>query len=127
MKNTTKLYGLVLSGGKSTRMGSDKGLLTYHGIPQRDYAYSLLNELCDSTFLSIRSEQEAEIKKEYKVIIDQDKYRGPLNGILSAHEAHPEAAWLVLACDLPLITKSSLQRLIQERDPKKAATAFATS
>ena len=52
-----KLYGLVLSGGRSTRMGKDKGLINYHGIPQRDYIYNLLNEVCDETYMSIRKDQ----------------------------------------------------------------------
>ncbi|MFT5737968.1 MAG: molybdopterin-guanine dinucleotide biosynthesis protein A, partial [Maribacter sp.] len=37
MISNAKIYGLVLAGGKSTRMGVDKGLITYHGLPQRDY------------------------------------------------------------------------------------------
>ncbi|NNE77041.1 MAG: NTP transferase domain-containing protein, partial [Pricia sp.] len=49
-----KIYGLVLAGGKSSRMGKDKGLIPYHGMPQREYLYHLLGRVCDKTFLSIR-------------------------------------------------------------------------
>ncbi|MDT0607562.1 NTP transferase domain-containing protein [Croceitalea rosinachiae] len=123
----TKLYGLILSGGKSTRMGNDKGLITYYdGIPQREYMYQLAEQVCDKTFLSIRSEQEDQLQNKFDAILDEDEYRGPLNGILSAHKAYPKIAWLVLACDLPLLNQKSLRNLVVQRDTNKAATAYAT-
>ncbi len=125
MSTVAKVYGLVLSGGKSTRMGSDKGLIEYHGIPQREYLYQLLGKVCESTYISLREEQEAEVPFGYATLTDKDKFRGPFNGILSAHERHPKVAWLVLACDLPLIDLPALQQLVQERDSGKFATAFA--
>lgn len=125
MTSNAKLYGLVLSGGKSTRMGTDKGLIEYHGVPQREHLYQLLTQVCEETFMSIRTEQEAEIPSEYQTIVDLDEYRGPYNGLLSAHKKHPEAAWLVLACDLPLMDVEALRELITERDHSKQATAFA--
>lgn len=121
-----KLYGLVLSGGKSTRMGEDKGEIAYHGIPQRDYLYQLLSDLCDKTFMSIRSEQKDDFANNVNVIIDENTYRGPYNGLLSAHNSEPNVAWLVLACDLPLIDTNVLKQLISERNSNKIATAFAT-
>lgn len=119
-----KIYGLVLAGGKSTRMGKDKGLIPYHGLPQRDYLYHLLGRVCDSTFVSIRPDQKDEID-DMEVIVDKDEYKGPYNGLLSAHKEHPEVAWLVLACDLPLLDLISLQELIAARDPNLMATSFA--
>ncbi|MFD2098602.1 NTP transferase domain-containing protein [Flagellimonas iocasae] len=123
---TPQLYGLVLAGGKSTRMGSDKGLLTYHGVPQQEYLYNLLKKLCDDVYLSIRDEQSAAIPDGFKAIIDQNEYRGPFNGILTAHKAFPDVAWLVLACDLPLIDQETLKQLVESRNPDQWATSFAT-
>ncbi|WP_276166205.1 NTP transferase domain-containing protein [Zobellia alginiliquefaciens] len=120
-----KIYGLVLAGGKSTRMGKDKGLIPYHGMPQRDYLYNLLGRVCEKTFMSIRPEQQSELKDDIEVVIDENTYKGPYNGLLSAHHQHPDAAWLVLACDLPLIDLLALQELIAARDPNKIATSFA--
>ena len=124
-KGIPPLYGLVLAGGKSTRMGQDKSLLHYHGKPQADYLYSLLDKICDKTFMSLRADQTKSGITD-NAIVDQNRYRGPFNGILSAHELHPNAAWLVLACDLPLIDKTSLNQLIEERDPNAVGTAMAT-
>ena len=126
MLKVDKIYGLVLSGGKSTRMGVDKGMIDYHGMPQREYLYNLLKPLCTSTYMSVREEQVPEFSEEYKLIVDRDEYKGPYNGLLSAHHMDPTASWLVLACDLPLMDQNALKYLIQERDPNKLATAFAT-
>ena len=125
MISNAKLYGLVLSGGKSTRMGEDKGLIHYHGRPQREHLYRLLAEVCDRTFLSVRSDQLNEIPEHFETIIDKDLYKGPYNGLLSAYIAYPEVAWLVLACDLPLLDKEALLELIDSRDGGKIASAFA--
>ncbi len=120
-----KIFGLVLSGGASSRMGEDKGLVNYHGIPQREHLYQLLKEVCDDVFLSIQEKQLDEIPEGVKTIVDQDKFKGPFNGILSAHKAKKNIAWLVLACDLPFMDVIALRQLIQHRNPKKLATAFA--
>lgn len=120
-----KIYGLVLAGGKSTRMGKDKGMISYHGMPQREHLYYLLSRVCDETYVSIRPDQKGDFSVEMQTIVDDDAYKGPYNGLLSAHNRFPEVAWLVLACDLPLIDLASLQELIAGRDPNLLATAFA--
>ncbi|WP_339655027.1 molybdenum cofactor guanylyltransferase [uncultured Maribacter sp.] len=125
MTSIAKLYGLVLSGGKSTRMGTDKGLIEYHGVPQREYLYDLLSQVCENTFISLREEQEAELPTDIKTIVDLNEFKGPYNGLLSAHKKYPEVAWLVLACDLPLMGIDALKELILQRNSAKVATAFA--
>jgi molybdopterin-guanine dinucleotide biosynthesis protein A len=125
MTSIAKLYGLVLSGGKSTRMGTDKGLIEYHGIPQREYLYNLLSQVCENTFISLREEQEDELPTAMKTIVDLNEFKGPYNGLLSAHKKYPDVAWLVLACDLPLMDLDALKELISQRDTAKEATAFA--
>nr|WP_299173134.1 NTP transferase domain-containing protein [uncultured Allomuricauda sp.] len=121
-----RLYGLVLAGGKSTRMGSDKGLIKYHSITQQEHLYNLLGQICDTVYLSVREQQVHLLEDDTNIIVDQNEYRGPFNGILSAHKKHPKAAWLILACDLPLIDSKSLKKLVENRDSAKFATSFAT-
>jgi molybdopterin-guanine dinucleotide biosynthesis protein A len=125
MTSAAKIYGLVLSGGKSTRMGQDKGLIHYHGRPQREYLYDLLATVCEKTFMSIRGDQRSEVPSHVNVVVDEDEFKGPFNGLLSAHRQFPDVAWLVLACDLPLIDEPALKELIAARRPLKKATAFA--
>ncbi|MBL7473028.1 molybdenum cofactor guanylyltransferase [Robertkochia sediminum] len=124
MTSTAKLYGLVLAGGKSARMGHDKGSIDYHGMPQRTYMYKLLEELCESVYMSVRKDQDTDELSAFKCITDRDRYDGPFNGILSAHLEHPEVAWLVVACDMPLLNKQALSELITARCPEKDATSY---
>ena len=125
-KREPKIYGLILSGGKSTRMGNDKGLIDYHGKPQREYLYELAVRFCDRVYFSIRKDQLDSFAKGVKVIVDKDRYPGPFNGILSAHDQHPMVAWLVLACDLPLLNEKGLMELVGSRNTAKYATAFCS-
>ncbi len=118
------LYGLVLAGGKSQRMGEDKGLISYHGKPQRAYMAEVLAPLCEEVFLSCRPDQAQDIAKNHQALPDSFSGLGPFGGILSAFRAHPDAAWLVVACDLPLLDSATLQTLIEARNPSKLATAF---
>lgn len=124
----TPLFGLVLTGGRSTRMGQDKGALEYHGRPQAEYCYELLNSFCDQTFVSLRSEQSGEEPyAQFPQIHDTFLGFGPIGGILSAQKAHPHAAWFVIACDLPYVSRGTIEHLIANRNPYKLATAYVSA
>ncbi len=118
------LHGLVLAGGKSQRMGQDKGLIDYHGKPQREYMADMLSALCDETYISCRPEQMAELPEEYRALPDTFSGLGPFGAITSAFRQNPNAAWLVVACDLPLLDRQTLQQLVGARNPSEVATAF---
>ncbi len=124
MKSIPPVYGLVLAGGKSTRMGKDKGLIAYHGKPQREYIAEILAELCNKTFLSFRSDQSPETASNFPILKDSFEGLGPFGAILSAFREEPEVAWLVVACDLPMLDKATLNRLLAERNSSKLATCY---
>lgn len=111
---STPLYGLVLVGGKSERMGRDKALLSYDGEQnQLERTASLLNAVCGKTFISLREEQGFELPQDVGAIYDSGEgVSGPLCGILSAMAEYPSADWLVLACDLPHMSVDTLEELI---------------
>ena len=118
------LYGLVLAGGKSQRMGKDKGAIDYHGKAQREYAADLLSLFCEETFISCRAEQMGALETNYPLLPDTFEGLGPFGAIVSAFREHPNQAWLVVACDLPLLDKESLEALVNSRNASKTATAF---
>lgn len=119
------LNGLVLAGGKSERMGQDKGLLNYHGMPQREYLQQLLAVRCENSYLSFRPEQlSQEDLTASSLLSDSFTGLGPYGAILSAFRKQPNHAWLVVACDLPLLDGSTLDHLIKNRNPSKIATAI---
>ncbi len=122
-----KIFGLILAGGYSRRMGRDKALLEINGKPQVEHVFDLLQKYCLKVFLSKRADQKS--YKNIASINDTDEFsgHGPLGGILSAMKEHPDANWLIIACDLPFITEKTIQTLLELRDPQKQATAFISS
>ena len=117
------LKGLVLTGGKSTRMNRDKSVLDYHGKPQQEYLYELLSEYCDEVYYSVRDEAQAG-QVPGQAIADTFAGLGPYGGILSAFRADPNAAWFTVAVDLPYLDKATVEQLINERNIHKTATCF---
>ncbi|MCF6214003.1 MAG: NTP transferase domain-containing protein [Flavobacteriaceae bacterium] len=123
-ENQPALNGLVLAGGKSTRMGTDKGLLNYHGQAQRDYLMALLQNVLGKkakVFLSVRAEQDI---KNTPIITDKFTGLGPFGAICSAFMHNPNAAYVVVATDLPFVNQAVLELLISQRNPTKIATAI---
>ena len=118
------LRGLVLAGGRSERMQTNKGALHYHGLDQRQYTAALLAEFCPDVRVSVRPDQTAELPAGLIALPDTFLNLGPLGGILSAFQADPNAAWLVLACDLPFLTRDTLEYLVTKRQPARMATSF---
>ena len=123
-QSVPKLNGLVLAGGKSVRMGFDKSYIVWHGKEQHYYMADVLQEACENVFISCREEQRDEIDTSYKTLVDTFTNLGPYGAILSAFREIPDAAWLVTACDLPLLDKDVLQYLIEHRNPSAIATTY---
>ena len=117
------IKGLLLVGGKSSRMGSDKSeLVLRDGLTQRERGIQLLESVCAETFVSTREDTG-----EKNTIADAFGSIGPLGAIASAQQAHPDATWLVLACDLPLLEKEHLEALVDGRDTSRDATYFTSA
>ena len=123
---TPPLKALLLVGGKSQRMGSDKANIDYHGKPQYQHIHDLLSSKIDNVYISCRKDQVNQYTG-YHTIPDSFDDLGPLGGILSAFRSDPNAAWMVLACDLPLLSEATIDQLIEERDPLSAGTAFKST
>lgn len=124
------LHGLLLVGGASRRMGRDKALLSYTGdTTQLELTAQLLQTVCPKVFISQREEQAFPLPSGSQPIYDSvSEVKGPLCGILSAMAAHPEAHWLVLACDLPRLRVATLEKLVHEFAQKPPQlTAYRSS
>jgi len=122
------VYGLLLAGGESRRMGSDKALLVRDGKSQLEHAAMLLGDVCDRVFVSARQDQQDEPeRRRFEQIVDRYQDIGPVAGILSAMEEHPQVDWLVVACDLPNVDSQTLNFLLEHRSPNQPFTAFRSS
>lgn len=121
------LFGLVLAGGKSTRMGVNKATINWYGKEQQYHLAELMALCCEDVFISCRKDQADQISAEYKIVVDQYEETGPLEAILTAFEKYENCALMVMACDLPLMDQQTLQFLKSQRDDTKIATAFESS
>lgn len=122
---TVPVHGLLLAGGRSSRMGRDKAAIEYEGRTQLERAFGLLEKVTARNFVSVRQDQATDpLRARFPQIVDTGEIEGPAAGIRTAQHAFPDAAWLVLACDLPWLDMATLQFLIARRDPSRLATAF---
>ncbi|MGC4232719.1 MAG: molybdenum cofactor guanylyltransferase [Niabella sp.] len=119
------MIGLILCGGLSSRMGSDKGLLK---TETTNWALEATNKLIGLNIpikVSINSLQQEAYKDalpDTEFITDNVALpvRGPLLGLLSAHIAYPTEDILALACDMPLMTSFLLKELYRTYKQQQA-------
>ncbi|GAA4730652.1 molybdenum cofactor guanylyltransferase [Flavisolibacter ginsenosidimutans] len=110
------MTGVVLCGGASTRMGSDKGLLKEENSTWAEVAAQKLAALQLSVVISVNRQQVqayAQIFPNEQLLVDNEIFdaKAPLFGLLSVHLQLPTEDLLVLACDLKNITAALLQDL----------------
>lgn len=119
------LYGLVLTGGKSTRMKRDKALIPYRGKPHAQFIYEILARFCKNVYLSASKDQWLGTPlAQMSTIEDLPGSRGPIAGILSAFATHPDANWFVVACDLVHFNAETVENLLANYDPHAIATCY---
>jgi molybdopterin-guanine dinucleotide biosynthesis protein A len=119
------VLGLVLAGGRSRRFGRDKAGIEIDGQALLARIFTLVDSVVERVFVSVRADQVDEaLRKHYSLIVDEQPELGPAGGILAAHAHSPDAAWFVIACDMPLLDERSIRLLIESRRAEKAGTGY---
>ncbi len=111
MKKFENISAFILSGGKSSRIGTNKSFLVVDGKP----LIQRLSELLDSIFQEVViSSNEPELYEylEKKIIKDIFPGRGPLSGIHSALSFSSTEKNFVISCDMPFISSELINYLI---------------
>ena len=121
MINKAAIEVFVLAGGKSKRMGTDKGLLKFKGNPMISHIIEILDKLNLKT--SIVSSNEEYLKFGKPVYKDVIPNKGPLGGLYTALEYSQAPMVLLLACDMPSINRKGIQSLMTVAEPGKIAIA----
>ena len=93
--------GAVLVGGQSSRMGRDKALVEWEGVPLVRRVYDVLDRCLTRVHVVVRPDQPAPL--ELPSIVDQGEAQAPMVGIHAALSACKRSAVLVASCDLPLL------------------------
>ena len=114
MVKENEITGIVLAGGKSTRMGEDKGLMELNNKPLIDYSIEVLSKVCDDLIIGANF---SEYKRfGYPMIPDEIRYIGPIGGIYSCLKVSSTKDNIILSCDIPLITQPVIEFLLSEKN-----------
>lgn len=118
--------GLVLAGGRSSRMKEPKAWLNVKGLTQWEWCDRVLATVCDEVLFSVSSQLEKPLAVAAHRLVNDvfNEPCGPLGGIISAFYHNPQTAFFVLACDMPNFDECAVDFLIRHRDPDRMATVF---
>jgi len=117
-----QITGIILSGGQSTRMGSDKALLKVNGKTLLENAILTCKSVCNEIIIS--SDNPAHKKTGYKIISDEFKNSGPLSGIYSCL-TNSQTDWnFIISVDAAFVEPSFIQFLINKTDNFDAIVPF---
>lgn len=110
------ITGIILAGGKSKRMGTDKGLMDWNGKPMVTYAIDALDRYCNKILMSTTN-------NNYKIfnldlIPDSVPDLGPIGGLLTCINYSDTHTCICLPCDLPNIHHKIIEFLLNEYDGK---------
>lgn len=126
MSAETQLYGLVVCGGQSSRMGVDKSRLIYRQKEQRFEVYDMLKNLCDEVIICCNNQQIRSIPSHITALADNVEYNkiGPLAALLTAFEKFQNHDFLVVGIDYPFLTASDLEHFMTHTKRNGMASAF---
>jgi len=120
-----EVTGIILAGGKSSRMGTDKGLQELCGKPLISYSIKLLSEICSTIIISTSS--DAYQSFGYKTVADEIPGIGPMGGIYSALKQSKTEKNLVLSCDLPFVSVELLSYILKSAEGYQVAVPWQGS
>lgn len=122
------LLGIIVCGGQSTRMGSDKGLLTVEGKTWAEHVAVKLTAAGISVMYSINKNQEEAYTRTFladRLIVDHFDIGGPMNGLLSAHQKFPQRDIFFMACDMLDIETETVKTIIAAYEKNKNFDFYA--
>uniref|UniRef100_I2Q0H6 Probable molybdenum cofactor guanylyltransferase n=1 Tax=Desulfovibrio sp. U5L TaxID=596152 RepID=I2Q0H6_9BACT len=115
--------GVILAGGKSSRMGRDKAWLTFFGQPMLCRVANVLGRVTGELFVSGRD--PAAFGLDVSWLPDETLDLGPAGGVLTVLEAVGRPC-LVVSCDLPFLDEATLTRLVDAWRARPATALMTT-
>ena len=110
-----KITGIVLAGGKSSRMGgADKGLVYFKGKHLIEYSLELLGKFCKTILISSKFDRYRAFG--FELIKDEISEIGPIGGISSALNRSKTEINIFLPCDAPFVNRELIEYLLKEID-----------
>jgi molybdopterin-guanine dinucleotide biosynthesis protein A len=120
------LTGIVLAGGQSRRMGTDKSMLEIDGVPMYLFAARLLQKCIPEVFISVNKYQVQHNNYAFPALIDRFESEGPMGALVSCHQ-QCKGSLLLLACDMPAVTEAMIKYLLSLHNPESLTTMFCNA
>ena len=114
------MKALILTGGKSSRMGTDKSQLEIGGVTLLERTIGLIKPLTEDIYISVAHDDTEQ--HPLPTIKDLEPSPGPLGGLQAAFDHDPNSTWLLIACDLPKLSPEDLSQLLENQG--KDVTCF---
>lgn len=120
--STSVFTAYILAGGKSSRMGTDKGLMMFEGEPMIKRIIDRLQQVVEKVVVI----SDNPFYKDFDVEVIGDVIRniGPAGGIYSAMHHEPERSFFIVSCDMPFITPAAVRYVISEGSGSPIALPF---
>ena len=109
-----QITGIILAGGKSSRMGTDKGLIKLNGVTFIEHVIASMRPLVND-FIIVSNSRDYDIFG-YRRVDDLIEDSGPLAGLYTGLSYSETEYNLVLSCDVPLVNNEILTKLISGID-----------
>jgi len=116
-----EITGIVLSGGRSGRLGQEKGLTEFNGKPLIAWSVEILKPLCDKIIISANNQLEDYGSFGYEIIEDQIKNIGPMGGLLACLGMSETRYNFILSCDTPFVPSELFTFLLHSIENFQAA------
>ena len=114
MISKEEITGIILAGGKSRRMGKDKGLCTFNGKALVEYAIGTLKPLCGHLLISANYHPEKYNAYGIPVVADEIREIGPMGGIYTGLKHSETQHNLILSCDTPFVGTLLFKHLLSQ-------------
>ena len=111
MEVQKQITGIILAGGKGSRIGGDKGLVLYKRKPFIGYITEALKPFVDEIIIVTNNSEYAQYN--HKCVPDIIENAGPIAGIYSGLFHSKTELNIVLSCDVPLVNDIIIKKLIQ--------------
>lgn len=110
MKAKHNISAFILCGGKSSRMGTEKGLVNYNNQPFIQLVIDAIVPITTNIFLVTDNQEYTDFN--YPLVADVYKNKGPVGGIFSALDRSETENNLILSCDIPKISTNVIKNYL---------------
>ncbi|MFN5324412.1 MAG: molybdenum cofactor guanylyltransferase [Bacteroidota bacterium] len=119
-KLVTPAQAFILAGGQSSRMGTDKAMVPFRGMPMMQHGIQLLSEHFSK--ITIVSNHEKHKMFGLDVIPDAFEKIGPLGGIIAGLRHSTSELNFFMACDMPLVPSAVIVALLEQASNDQCIT-----